>query len=105
VLNKVLGKDFGKKPAIGRVVGAGYGDRWDYYYNERKDVRKERKRNAHASIEDKKTRLLVQDELTTQFQAMLLTMVESFRHWYCGGQKGPFRIQLQRQQLEQRGAA
>jgi hypothetical protein len=38
VLNKVLGNDFGKKPETGRVVGAGNGDRWDYYYNESKGV-------------------------------------------------------------------
>jgi hypothetical protein len=37
-LNKVLGKDLGKKPATARVVGAGNGARWDYYYNESKDV-------------------------------------------------------------------
>ncbi|KAM0920198.1 hypothetical protein ACQ4PT_007655 [Festuca glaucescens] len=30
-LNKVLGKDVSKKPATGRVVGAGKGARWHYY--------------------------------------------------------------------------
>jgi hypothetical protein len=98
-LNKVLGNDVGKKPATGHVVGDENSVRWDYYYHESKDLRKERKRTAHASIEEKidrlvnrKTRLVVQDELATQFQAILPIMVEPLANWYNGGQKGPFPI-------------
>jgi hypothetical protein len=57
-LNKVLGNDVGKKPAIGHVVGDENSVRWDYYYHESKDLRKERKRAAHASIEEKIDRLM-----------------------------------------------
>jgi hypothetical protein len=98
-LNKVLGKDVGKKPSTGHVVGDGNGVIWEYYYHESKDLRKERKRTAQASIEEKIDRLvdqnmilLIQDELVAQFQVILPTMVEPFANWYNGGQNGPFLI-------------
>ncbi|KAM0923513.1 hypothetical protein ACQ4PT_005494 [Festuca glaucescens] len=94
-LNKVLGKPLDKRPKHGRVIAAGNGARWDHYYQEGKDQRKERKRLAQAStveeidkIVDEKTRFLIQDELTSQFQAILPTMVQSMKNWYDGGQQG-----------------
>jgi hypothetical protein len=98
-MNKVLGKPLDKRPAHGHVIGAGNSARWDHYYHEGKDQRKEIKRLAQASIEEKidrivneKMRLLVQDELANQFQAILPTMVKSMKNWYDGGQQGPFPI-------------
>ena len=54
-MNKVLGKPESQKPAHGHVHSAGVGHRWDYHYPDDKEMRKQRRKSEHVSIDEKIT--------------------------------------------------
>jgi hypothetical protein len=96
VLNKVMEKPVSQKPEHGRVVGAGGGCKWDYYYHEDTATRKERKRLEQLDVREELATVkanmpqLVQDEVAKTITALLPTMMQSISTWIEGGRQGPF---------------